>query len=297
MLPSLASLSCRTGVLKGNPRTALPPPVRLLGFDYWVHVLEQLDSEVSACKDVVQMCNTLLITGKELGKQTPCDDAHFWERLCQTRVFLFYSPEYVPIASTSELDRWRKQYLLFCRVAAVDPFHGHLNALRTLGLTTTVPKEAFAYCHALALTHLPQGVTTIEKRSFSDCRALALTHLPEGVTTIHDNAFYNCRALALTHLPEGVTAIGERAFKNCHALALTHLPEGVTTIEREAFGVCCALALRQLPDGITSIKEWAFENCYALKLTHLPKDVTTIEVGAFQNCPARALMQLRNPGD
>ena len=145
-------------------------PVRLLGFDYWVHVLEQLDPEVSACRDVDRMCQTLRKTGKELGQQTPCDDAHFWERMCQIRAFVFHSPEYVPIASTSELDRWRKQYLLFCRVAtSTNRGNLHVNALRALGSTPTVPKRAFYSCTSLELTHLPEGLTTIGLAAFSGC--------------------------------------------------------------------------------------------------------------------------------
>ena len=292
MLPSLASLSCRTGVLPPVP-TALPPPVRLLGFDYWVHVLEQLDPEVSACADVVQLCKTLRLTGKELGQQTPCDDAHFWERMCQTRVFLFYSPEYVPIASTSELDRWRKQYLLFCRVATGYQGHADLNALRTLGLVATIEASAFQNCRALALTHLPEGVTTIGEMAFQNCPALALTHLPEGLTTIGHNAFANCHALALTHLPEGLTTIGICAFEDCRALALTHLPEGVTTIGSYAFNCCSALALTRLPEGLITIGRYAFVNCRALALTHLPEGLTTIEDGAFLDCSPQ-VQQLAN---
>ena len=282
MIPSLASLSCRTGVLP-PVRTALPPPVRLLGFDYWVHVLEQLDPEVAACADVVQLCQTLRLTGNELGQQTPCDDAHFWERMCQTRVFLFYSPEYVPIASTSELDRWRKQYLLFCRVAACYNGKCYLNALRTLGLVATVPQEAFWNCKVLALTHLPEGITTIGPRAFSGS-GLALTHLPEGLTTIEAYAFFRCGALVLTQLPHGVTTIGRGAFQYCRALALTQLPEGVTTIEDSAFFECPALALEQLPSGVTTIEAWGFWGCRALALTHLPEGLTTIEDKAFSGC-------------
>ena len=283
MLPSLASLSCHTGAPQGNPATAVPPPVRLLGFDYWVRVLEQLDSKVAACEDVDCMCQTLRKTGKELGQQMPCDDAHFWERMCQIRVFLFYSPEYVPIASTSELDRWRKQYLLFCRVATARWRHNFLNALRTLGLVATVPHNAFYNCHTLNLTHLPEGITTIGDGAFENCRALALTQLPVGVYTIEERAFKGCHALALTHLPPGIIFIEDFSFMNCHALVLTELPEQVTTIGHSAFANCHALVLTELPQGITTIGEEAFMNCNALALTHLPEGITSIGKDAFTN--------------
>ena len=42
MLPSLASLSCRTGAPQENQQAIegdMPPPARLLGLDYWVNVL------------------------------------------------------------------------------------------------------------------------------------------------------------------------------------------------------------------------------------------------------------------
>ena len=229
MLPSLAALPCPTGT--DSPEAKLPataaegtPPLLRLGSNEWTNLLEQLDGEVAAC-DVPDMCETLRATAKALNAQTPCDDPDFWESMCTERNFVFYTPpgqpEYVPIALTPEnppadatpetrrlrkLDRWRKQYLLFCRVASGAGatrhfiFRGvretedernarHLESLRNLGRTEEVPDKAFEGCMALTLTHLPAGLTTIGHRAFVGCRALALPYLSARLTTVADNAF------------------------------------------------------------------------------------------------------------
>ena len=328
MLPSLASLSLTaTGVDSPTEQTAKeaekksakiddnrPALLRLVGADEWVHILEKLDPSVAQCDNVNSMCQSLLATSDELGKETPCNDPLFWEALCTERDWLFYSPKYVPIAltpglppdgSTPEardeilrrrnLDRWRKQYLLFCRVSRGVDATGriddqkvqakrHLDALRALGSTDTVPREAFSHCGALKLTHLPDNLKTIDRFAFSNCASLMLNGLPKGLKTIELSAFRNCTSLMLNGLPKGLKTIEIKAFCNCTSLTNLTLPEGLKTIDRGAFYDCTSLAHLTLSKGLKTIEAEAFCNCTSLTNLTLPEGLKTIRMSAFENC-------------
>jgi hypothetical protein len=184
---------------------------------------------------------------------------------------------------------------------------------------TSIGKDAFASCTALASVSLPSSLKRIEASAFIHCRELASIDIPEGVTAIGDKAFHSCRALPAVFLPSSLTEIGERAFFYCDRLTAVTIPRSVTKIGNEAFFRCSSLSrisveegnaafsadsdvlfshdgsvLIQYPAGKTGeryaipprverIGTQAFY-CAHLSSVTIPDSVTVIEEEAFRNC-------------
>ena len=300
---------------RGHQEVATATGPAHMPIEVWENMLVLATAE--DCKSMKQFCTFLDLACKDTNTLSPCKKAWFWKKRCEAKDWLFKDPNYVPynVDDAEGLDRWSKQYWLFCRAdSSATGFGFYVELLQTLGDGGVVPQNAFKNCDfmdlerlpdgityignfafqrcALALTSLPGGITTIGSGAFSGCHKLALTSLPEGITTINCLAFYGCKNMALTSLPGGITCIEDRAFQGCSALALKSLPEGIVKIDDFTFYRCSALELKSLPDKLNYIGVSAFEECSTLALTSLPEEITDIGECAFSGCTKLALGSL-----
>ena len=241
--------------------------------DVWENMLDK----ISDCLGIEEVCKKLNIICKSINLASPCNLPDFWKSRCKDKGWLFKDPNYVPynVDDAESIDRWRRQYWLFC-----------LASKKTGSLWHGQPNNTLEN-----LINLGDG-GIVPVYSFADCRFMDLERLPETITSIGDLAFTGCINLALTILPEKVTSIGYGAFSGCSALALTKLPVGITILKTRVFQDCTNLALESLPEGIFDINSYAFEDCKNLKLTHLPQELTRIGHDAFSGCTELVLRNL-----
>ena len=152
------------------------------------------------------------------GGKVPWANELFWRFACTHNHFLFWSAnnDYRPFGAVPNLDRWRKQYLMFWQVRDDDKIMGALGRLGDSPTYLADPHDpAFGNCTSLSIVELPEGLTTVPARAFDGCTNLALTHLPKSVTAIGHRAFAGCTNLALMHLPPNLMLVGADAFAGC----------------------------------------------------------------------------------
>lgn len=118
--------------------------------------------------------------------------------------------------------------------------------------------SAFRGSKKITSISLPDTITSIAKEAFYDCTALAEVFLPESLTSIGVSAFENCTSLKKIHLPAGIKDIKYDVFKNCINLETIELPQELTSINQRAFENCKGLQNVYLSSSLTSINRLAF---------------------------------------
>lgn len=196
---------------------------------------------------------------------------------------------------------------------------------------TSIGRNAFCDCKALASVTIPSSVTSIALDAFQNCSKLESVYItsvdawcniefanansnplgtgsilycdgksvtdveiPAGTTKIPDYAFCNYQSLKSVTIPESVTSIGNRAFRYCRGLTEITIPDGVTSIGYNAFEGCTGLSEITIPDSVETIGEGAFSGCTALKAVKLPDSLTTISQKLFMNCTALESVEIGN---
>jgi hypothetical protein len=134
---------------------------------------------------------------------------------------------------------------------------------------------------------IPNGVTSIGKEAFAFCNALASVTIGNSVTSIGEGAFHDCVNLASITIPNSVTSIGEMAFAGT-SLTSVNIPNSITSIEKNAFINCTSLTSVTIPNSVTSIGVRAFQECTSLASITIPNSVTDIGNQAFYQCTSLA---------
>ena len=279
--------------------------------DVMENILKQLERDVNGendCRSMREACDNMKQLARVYKVVVPCDDPSFWKARCTENGWLFGSEEYIPIDTKhgpDSLDRWKKQYHLFCKIANYENENVdgtiHLANLQALGSfheTTGEMKQivegAFKNCRHLRLTHLPDGIRRIEHRTFQGCRYLTLSNgLPESLTFIGGDSFYACMRLNFDHLPTDLEWIAPGAFNFCKSLVLAGpFPAKVPRIQDYTFQHCTRLALPALPPNLLSVGSMAFLFCESLRLATLPETIIFINRYSFAGCKNIALTKL-----
>lgn len=279
-------------------------------------ILQQLERDVSGkndCKSMRQACDNMKQLARVYNVVVPCNDPDFWKARCTENNWLFGSTDYVPIDTESgpdSLDRWKKQYHLFCNIANHEHrTDAHLENIRQLGSSDEIGETAFMNCRPLRLTHLPNRVEKIKHRAFTGCPYLTLKNgLPAGLKYIGGDVFYGCLRLNFERLPTNLKyiemgafayckkltlsgppppnlmSIRDHTFASCTRLAPQALPPTLLFVGAEAFSCCQSMRLTTLPDTLRTIKGYGFAKCRNLALTKLPEDLSWIGLCAFEQC-------------
>ena len=148
----------------------------------------------------------------------------------------------------------------------------------TMPLLTTVPKEAFYGCEAMADAKI-EKLASIGESAFYNCKKLKSATYPL-VTDIPKEAFYGCAALESAKI-ENVTSIGEYAFYNCKKLATITYSDQISSIGAYAFSNC-AFGTLVLSENMTELADRAYRYLPITTVT-VPASITTIK-RAFELC-------------
>lgn len=149
---------------------------------------------------------------------------------------------------------------------------------------TSIGSFAFYQCSDILSISIPDGVTHLSESVFAYCRFLHTIDLPNQLESIGDMVFAGCQNLRNIVLPNTVTSIGGSAFLQCKSLTNIDLYEGLTEIPLSTFKLCTKLESINIPESVTSIGLEAFLGCTSLKTIEIPSAVTSIGLYAFQDC-------------
>lgn len=83
---------------------------------------------------------------------------------------------------------------------------------------TSVGRECFYRCYALASVSLPETLINIGTEAFRECKILQNVNIPNSVTQMGYGAFYSCENLESITLGNSLKTIGSDAFKYCKNL-------------------------------------------------------------------------------
>lgn len=169
--------------------------------------------------------------------------------------------------------------------------------------TTSIAKNAFAYCTALISVEIPNSVSSIGNDAFKHCASLTNIEIPNSVSNIGTSAFSSCNLLKKLKISYGVERIEQYAFDGCISLTDIEIPNSVQYIGAYAFSGCTALKSIEIHDlgscifyncsslesvkitgSLSNISDNAFKGCTALKNINIPDSVTNINAYAFSDC-------------
>ena len=139
------------------------------------------------------------------------------------------------------------------------------NELQYFTGLTSISREAFYNCNALASITIPNSVTSLESYSFSNCTSLASITIPNSVITIGSDVFYQCTGLASVDFGNSVSSLGSYSFYYCTSLTSITIPNSVTSIESNAFHDCIGLTSITIPNSVISIQGNVFLGCSGLE--------------------------------
>ncbi len=151
---------------------------------------------------------------------------------------------------------------------------------------TSIPEEAFSYCHNLVSVTLPDGLVSIGELAFYHS-SLSRIIVPSGVETKPWTLYYISEDFTreVVHkvaLPASVTTVRD-SFWATHLPEITpdfRVPSDLRVIESEAFSGISA-SFVWLSNSTTTIGSKAFANCSNLRYVRIPEGCSAIAVDAF----------------
>ncbi len=140
------------------------------------------------------------------------------------------------------------------------------------------------YQNGMGIIRFDADISTIGKNAFYDCRAIASITFPSSVTSVGEHAFSGCISLVRVTMTDSVQSIGALAFEGCMSLKILDLGEGVQSIGEYAFARCSSLKSFTIPERVQRVSEGLLSGCTALTKVYFGSSVSKIDSYAFERC-------------
>ena len=178
--------------------------------------------------------------------------------------------------------------------------------------STSLVRNAFRGCAALASVTLPDSVGVIGASAFEGCTNLTSVTLPTTVTNVGSSAFKGCSSLSRIRVLSPTVKFGTKPFAGCTAAAFAEVPggvavgalfpdsraslrevvvaEGAEKLANSFLKGYTNLVCVSLPSTLETIGTDAFRNCTSLKALELPASVRKISQSALVKCTSLATL-------